>query len=282
MWGVHCTRSSRRRRGRAPRRLACLLHFRSGPADRACFLGNKKGTHHETCEDSGCVRAARCSRSGERTSVIHRDSHERLRLPRLHVSRRRIRHFRRASTTPMSPDGTSAHGPATSTSATWTSTTKWTSTPASPAEPRVARAGTSASSTTRIRTSRTPTTIEAYGSISYDWFKGKLWYSNDFGGDLTYGDTSAIYLEANATIPLPAELLGPCARRLQHRRLLGRLSTATTHRLLGRRRLHESATSTLALKWVDTETDVVVKGDVFNNEGRVIFTVATTFPWSNE
>ena len=38
----------------------------------------------------------------------------------------------------------------------------------------------------------------------------------------------------------------------------------------------------LGLKWVDTETDVVVKDDVFNNEGRVIFTVATTFPWSNE
>jgi uncharacterized protein (TIGR02001 family) len=36
------------------------------------------------------------------------------------------------------------------------------------------------------------------------------------------------------------------------------------------------------LRWVDTESDVVVKDDVFNNEGRVILSVETTFPWSNE
>ena len=36
----------------------------------------------------------------------------------------------------------------------------------------------------------------------------------------------------------------------------------------------------LALKYVDTDSDVVVTTDEFNNEGRVIFTVATTFPWS--
>jgi hypothetical protein len=36
----------------------------------------------------------------------------------------------------------------------------------------------------------------------------------------------------------------------------------------------------LALKWVDTSSDVTIKDDVFNNEGRVIFSVATTFPWS--
>ena len=38
----------------------------------------------------------------------------------------------------------------------------------------------------------------------------------------------------------------------------------------------------LALKYVDTDTDAVVRDDVFNNEGRVIFTIATTFPWSND
>ena len=38
----------------------------------------------------------------------------------------------------------------------------------------------------------------------------------------------------------------------------------------------------LALKYVDTDTDAVVTDDVFNNEGRVIFTVATTFPWGND
>jgi hypothetical protein len=35
----------------------------------------------------------------------------------------------------------------------------------------------------------------------------------------------------------------------------------------------------LALKYVDTDTDAVITDDVFNNEDRVVFTIATTFPW---
>ena len=46
-------------------------------------LGNNKGTHHEKSEDSGCARAARGGDGGERRGVIHLDSHERLRFPRL-------------------------------------------------------------------------------------------------------------------------------------------------------------------------------------------------------
>ena len=42
----------------------------------------------------------------------------------------------------------------------------------------------------------------------------------------------------------------------------------------------------LALKWVDTtleEGDFGFSGDdVFNSEGRAIFTVSTTFPWAKE
>jgi uncharacterized protein (TIGR02001 family) len=33
------------------------------------------------------------------------------------------------------------------------------------------------------------------------------------------------------------------------------------------------------VKWVDTDSDIVVESDVGNNEGRVIFSVATTLPW---
>ena len=47
-----------------------------------------------------------------------------------------------------------------------------------------------------------------------------------------------------------------------------------------------SATSISALKYVDTTLDEGDFGfsddDVFNNEGRVIFTIATTFPWGEE
>ena len=66
--------------------LACLLHFRQRAALTArtgrASLGNNKGTHHETSEDSGYARPARRGGSGAGRSVIHLDSHERLRLPR--------------------------------------------------------------------------------------------------------------------------------------------------------------------------------------------------------
>jgi hypothetical protein len=36
----------------------------------------------------------------------------------------------------------------------------------------------------------------------------------------------------------------------------------------------------LGLRYVDTDGDVKVTSDAFNNEGRVIFSIATTFPWA--
>lgn len=123
--------------------------------------------------------------------------------------------------------------------------------------------------------------LEAYGSITKDWFKGKLWYSPDFGGDATDGNTSAIYLEANATFPLPENF------SLQ---LHAGLSTGDYWDDVNGDDVidysvgvgYEINHFNLTLKWVDTSSDVTVKDDVFNNEGRVIFSVATTFPWSNE
>jgi len=35
----------------------------------------------------------------------------------------------------------------------------------------------------------------------------------------------------------------------------------------------------LLLKWVDNDADFTERGDAFNNEGRVIFSISTTFPW---
>ncbi|MBL8266406.1 TorF family putative porin [Steroidobacter sp.] len=119
--------------------------------------------------------------------------------------------------------------------------------------------------------------IEAYGSIAKDWFKGKLWYSNDFGGDATSGDTPAFYLEANGTFPLP-----------QNFSILAHVgySWGDYWDDVGDESLDYSlgvgytvGNFNLALKYVDTDTSAVVRSDVFNNEGRVIFTVATTFPW---
>ena len=139
---------------------------------------------------------------------------------------------------------------------------------------------------------------EIYGSLSYSWFKGKIWYSNAFGGDAAEAvsksntgsdDVAAWYVEGNATNPLPANFSvllhagystgdywdnafcnydasgnpTACDDQIDY--------SAGVGYTLGK--------FNLALKYVDTDGDVVVKSDEFNNEGRVVFTIATTFPW---
>ena len=132
--------------------------------------------------------------------------------------------------------------------------------------------------------------FEIYGSVSYEWFKGKLWYSDAFGGDagedLAFANTgddsaSAWYLEGNATFPLPQNF-----SILLH---AGYSTGDYWDNAFGDDQIDYSAgvgytagKFNLALKYVDTDSDVVVRDDVFNNEGRVIFTIATTFPWKDE
>lgn len=123
--------------------------------------------------------------------------------------------------------------------------------------------------------------LEAYGSVSKDWFKGKLWFSNDFGGDSTSGNTEAFYLEANGTFPLPQDF-----SILAH---VGYSWGDYWDDVFGDKQIDYSigvgytlSNFNLALKYVDTDSDTVVTSDAFNNEGRVIFTIATTFPWGND
>lgn len=122
--------------------------------------------------------------------------------------------------------------------------------------------------------------IEIYGSLAYEWFKGKLWYSNDFGGDSTSGDTPAYYLEGNATIPLPNDFS-----------ILGHVGYSAGDYWddsdaeyfdysvgVG----YTAGNFNLALKWIDGSDLEIADGtpdDVFSSESRVVFTVATTFPW---
>ncbi|MFC4309079.1 TorF family putative porin [Steroidobacter flavus] len=131
--------------------------------------------------------------------------------------------------------------------------------------------------------------FEIYGSVSYEWFKGKLWYSDAFGGDYAKDTArnasgtdkvSAWYLEGNATFPLPKDF-----SILLH---AGYSTGDYWDNAFGDDQIDYSVgvgytvgKFNLALKYVDTDGDIVYKSDEFNNEGRVIFTVATTFPWSN-
>ncbi|MEJ1961987.1 MAG: TorF family putative porin [Gammaproteobacteria bacterium] len=128
---------------------------------------------------------------------------------------------------------------------------------------------------------------EVYASIAKGWFKAKIWYSPEFGGkaakdlsrDLGNGSSvSAWYGQVDATIPLPANFsVGLHA---------GYSTGDYWDNAFGDDQFDWSAgvgytagNFALNLKYVDTSGDVKVTSDAFNNEGRVIFTVATTFPW---
>ncbi len=76
----------------------------------------------------------------------------------------------------------------------------------------------------------TSSTKRCTRSIAKDWFKAKLWYSPEFGGkaakDLSrqrgHGSGVGLAPRSECDGPVAAKLLDPRARRLQHRRLLGR------------------------------------------------------------
>lgn len=143
--------------------------------------------------------------------------------------------------------------------------------------------------------------FEIYGSVSYEWFKGKLWYSNAFGGDAaedffseTVGndDASAFYVEGNVAIPLPKDfsvLLHAGYSMGDYWDNSARAVNLDAGTNFDGEYFDYSIgvgysinNFNLALKYVDTDGDLETTGDVFNNEGRVIFSVATTFPWNND
>jgi uncharacterized protein (TIGR02001 family) len=121
--------------------------------------------------------------------------------------------------------------------------------------------------------------FEAYGSLSKDWFKGKVWYSNDFGGDVTQGNTPAFYVEGNGTFPLPNNFSVLAHVGYSFGDYWDDTDKYFDYSLgVG----YTVGNFSLALKWIDGSDYEFGKNtpdDVFSSEGRVVFTVATTFPW---
>lgn len=109
---------------------------------------------------------------------------------------------------------------------------------------------------------------EIYAGLSFGAFEGKVWYSNDFGGT----DESSIYLDANATFPLPANF-----SVLAH---VGYSDGDAIDVLYGDSYVdyavgfgYTAGNFELALKYVGQDID-----SSYDLDDRVIFTIATTFP----
>lgn len=134
--------------------------------------------------------------------------------------------------------------------------------------------------------------VEIYGGLSYDIVSAKIWYSNkflgDFGEDLarsTSGDddTSAFYIEGNATIPLPNNF-----SILLHAGLStgdywdNAIGDDVVDYSIGVG--YNAGKFNLALKFIGNDTGDVpeVESDINSQEDRVLFTIQTTFPWKSE
>lgn len=125
---------------------------------------------------------------------------------------------------------------------------------------------------------------EIYGKLNYNVFSGALFYSNDY---VNSGD-SAMYISGDVNVPMPSNL-----SLLAHAGYSfgdfwdgadGESSSDYIDWSVGVG--YTAGHFDLALKWVDTTLDEgdfgFSRDDVFNTEGRVIFSIATTFPWAKE
>jgi len=123
--------------------------------------------------------------------------------------------------------------------------------------------------------------LELYAGASYNWLSGKLWYSPDYGGKSTTGNTESWYVQGDVEVPLPYELkllahvgysFGDYWKNLADEYVDYSIGVGYS---LGR--------FDLELKWVDGTDGVDTPGsDYFSSNSKVLFTVSTTFPWSDE
>jgi uncharacterized protein (TIGR02001 family) len=129
--------------------------------------------------------------------------------------------------------------------------------------------------------------LELYGGVGYTAksglsIKGKLFYSPDFGGDSTPGDTSAEYLSADLTVPLPANfsILGHAGYNFGDywKDFVGDSEYFDYSVGVG----YTAGKFSLALKFIDGSDFKLAKktlNDYGTSESKVVFSVATTFPW---
>jgi uncharacterized protein (TIGR02001 family) len=117
---------------------------------------------------------------------------------------------------------------------------------------------------------------ELYAGLSYNAFEVKQWYTNDYSGT----DLDALYTEGNASFELPANFglslhlgynYGDAFEDVEYMDYSVGLTYTLGHFDLG-------------LTYVDTDLDrgdaLYSDDDVFKSEGRAIFSISTTFPWS--
>lgn len=118
--------------------------------------------------------------------------------------------------------------------------------------------------------------FEIYASIAYKQFEFKQWYSDDYCDC----NLDELYSEVNGTFELPSEFslnlhagynYGDVYDGFEYWDFAVGVTRPVGHFTLG-----------LKVTGTDQSGANKVKDDVFNNEPRLVFSVATTFPWGAE
>jgi len=119
---------------------------------------------------------------------------------------------------------------------------------------------------------------EAYFKLSYGMFSGGIYYSNDW---VNLGD-DAYYINAGVSVPLGDAFTFNVSAGYS----FGDAFEDTEYTDYSVGFGYTIGNFELGLSYVDTTLDdgddlFVEDSDVFNTEGRVVFTISTTFPWGN-
>jgi uncharacterized protein (TIGR02001 family) len=123
---------------------------------------------------------------------------------------------------------------------------------------------------------------EIYGKISHGMFSGALFYSNDYVGS----SESAIYVSGDVSVPIADSGFSVNAHAGYNFGDFWDQGDGSEYIDWSIGGSYTVGNFDLGLKWVDTTLDDgdfwFSSDDVNNTEGRVIFTIATTFPWADE
>lgn len=117
---------------------------------------------------------------------------------------------------------------------------------------------------------------EIFGGLNAGPFAFKQWYSNDLYGS----DESAWYTEANATFELPANFSVLLHAGYSYGDYFDQPSVGEDLFDYSVGVGYKLGNFSLALKYTGTNADDTEQtADALNTEGRVVFSIATTFPW---
>ncbi|MCX7036599.1 MAG: TorF family putative porin [Proteobacteria bacterium] len=123
--------------------------------------------------------------------------------------------------------------------------------------------------------------LEVYAGATKGWFNGKVFYSPDFGGKATTGNTPAWYLSTTGTFPLPAEFSLVTHAGYSFGDYWDKYGKSYLDYSVGVAKTFGSIT--LNVSYVDgSDLPGASRNQPFSTASKVVATISTTLPWASE